>query len=111
MLFSKRRCESLAPARFQRSADTRGQLSLSSTDLTRTPLRRRSDIPTFLYGQSDVECWPRSEREMYATWMLSKPSVGPNCASTVTHRVRRKGLLEQIFRAIFLRKPAPLRGL
>jgi hypothetical protein len=45
------------------------------------------------------------EREMYAMWILSRPSVCPNCASTVTHRARRKGFLEQILHLVFFVSP------
>jgi hypothetical protein len=68
-------------------------------DASWTPFRR------FSMADSDVDCWPRSERERYAMWILSKPSVCPNCANTVTHRARRKGFLEQILHVVFFVSP------
>jgi len=68
-------------------------------DASWMPFRR------FSMADSDVDCRPRSERERYAMWILSKPSVCPNCANTVTHRARRKGFLEQILHVVFFVSP------
>jgi hypothetical protein len=53
----------------------------------------------------DVECWPRSEREMSAMSILSKSSLCPNCANAATHRARRRGLLEHILHVVFFVSP------
>jgi hypothetical protein len=37
--------------------------------------------------------------------IFGRSSLCPNCASTVTHRSRRKGLLEQILHAVFFVSP------
>jgi hypothetical protein len=57
------------------------------------------------YARMDVEWLSQPEPEIWAMLIFSKPFLCPNCASTATHRSRRKGFFEQILHTIFFVSP------